>query len=134
MHACCIFLHIPFSIKVSGEGTSGLFSSKRLASLFSPSRSCIGSLISFVTLGDTAGWGAPQNPPKNKNKNELSKQLQQEQIHRNRDHMEGYQQRGGKGRMKEKVQGISSLNGRYKIDRGRLRIVWEMEKPKNLYV
>ena len=24
--------------------------------------------------------------------------------------------------------------GRYKIDRGRLRIVWEMEKPKNLYV
>ena len=45
--------------------------------------------------------------------------------------MEGYQKRGGKGRMKEKVQGISSLNGRYKIDRGRLRIVWEMEKPKN---
>ena len=23
---------------------------------------------------------------------------------------------------------------RYKIDKGRLRIVWEMEKPKNLYV
>ena len=33
-----------------------------------------------------------------------------------------------------KVQGIRSINGRYKIDRGRLRIVWEMEKPKNLYV
>ena len=30
-------------------------------------------------------------PKKNKNKNELSKQLEQEQIHRNRDHMEGYQ-------------------------------------------
>ena len=32
-----------------------------------------------------------------KNKNELSKQLEQEQIHRNRDHMEGYQQGGGGG-------------------------------------
>ena len=37
-------------------------------------------------------------------------------------------------RMGEKVQGIRSINGRYKIDRERLRIVWEMEKPKNLYV
>ena len=33
-----------------------------------------------------------------------------------------------------KVQGIRNINGRYKIDGGRLRIVWEMEKPKNLYV
>ena len=33
-----------------------------------------------------------------------------------------------------KVQGIRSINGRYKIDCGRVRIVWEMEKPKNLYV
>ena len=33
-----------------------------------------------------------------------------------------------------KVQGIRSINGRYKIDRERLRIVWEMEKPKNLFV
>ena len=40
----------------------------------------------------------------------------------------------GRGRMGENVQGISSINGRYKIDSGRLRIVWEMEKPKNLYV
>ena len=37
-------------------------------------------------------------------------------------------------RMGEKVQGIRSINGRHKIDRGRLRIVWEMEKPKNIYV
>ena len=36
--------------------------------------------------------------------------------------------------MGEKTQGIRSINGRYKIDRGRLRIVQEMEKPKNLYV
>ena len=35
--------------------------------------------------------------------------------------------------MGEKIQGVRSINGRYKIDRG-LRIVWEMEKPKNLYV
>ena len=38
------------------------------------------------------------------------------------------------GRIGEKVQGIRSINGRYKIERGRLRIVWEMKKPKNLYV
>ena len=41
---------------------------------------------------------------------------------------------GEKWAMGEKVQGIRSINGRYKIDRGRLRIVWEIEKPKNLYV
>ena len=29
--------------------------------------------------------------PKNKNKNKLSKQLEWEQNHRNRDHMQGYQ-------------------------------------------
>ena len=58
-----------------------------------------------------------------KNENKLSKQLEQEQIHRNGDHMEGYQQGWGGDRMGEKVQGIRSINGRYKIDRGRLRIV-----------
>ena len=34
-------------------------------------------------------------------KNKLSKQLEQEQIHRNGDHMEGYQQ-GGEGGKQEK--------------------------------
>ena len=34
----------------------------------------------------------------------------------------------------EKVQGIRSIIGRYKIERGRLRIVWELEEAKNLYV
>ena len=48
--------------------------------------------------------------------------------------MWGYQWGGGTGRMGENVQGIRSINNRYKIDRGRLRIVEEMEKPKNLYV
>ena len=36
--------------------------------------------------------------------------------------------------MGENEQGIRSMNGRYDIDRGKLRIVWEMEKPKKLYV
>ena len=49
--------------------------------------------------------------------------------------MESYQQGVGEGRMGEKVQGIKNINGsRYKIDRGRLRIVWEMENTKNLYI
>ena len=37
--------------------------------------------------------------------------------------MEGYQQGGGEGRMGEKVQGIRSINGRYKIDRRKIIIV-----------
>ena len=69
-----------------------------------------------------------------KNKNKLSKQLQQEQIYRNGHHMDCYQWGGRGERIGEKVQGIKSINGRYKIDRGRVRIVWKMEKPKNLYV
>ena len=48
--------------------------------------------------------------------------------------MEGYQCGGRGGELGERVQGIRSINGRYKIDRGRLRIVCEVEKPKNLYV
>ena len=39
----------------------------------------------------------------------------------------------GKEKMGGKVQGLRSIIGRYKIDRGVLRIVQEMEKPKNLY-
>ena len=47
-------------------------------------------------------------PQKTKTKNELSKQLDQEQNHRNGDHMEGYQWGRGEGRM----EGIRSINGR----------------------
>ena len=50
--------------------------------------------------------------PKNKNKNKLSKQLEQEQNHRNGDHMEGYQRGSRRGIEGEKLQGISSINGR----------------------
>ena len=48
--------------------------------------------------------------------------------------MEGFQQGSTRGRQVGKVQRISSINGRWKIDRGRVRIVWEMEKPKNSHV
>ena len=41
-----------------------------------------------------------------------NKQLEQEQNHRNGDHMEGYQQGSGRGREGGKVQRISSINGR----------------------
>ena len=40
----------------------------------------------------------------------------------------------GTGKNGGKVQGRRSINGRYKIHRGRLRIVSEMEKTKNLCV
>ena len=42
----------------------------------------------------------------------------------------------GRGREEngEKVQRIRGINWRYKLHRGRLRIVEEMEKPRNLYV
>ena len=40
----------------------------------------------------------------NKNKKKLSKQLEQEQNHRNGDHMEGYWLGAGMGRMVEKVR------------------------------
>ena len=56
-----------------------------------------------------------------KQKQKLSKQLEEGKNHRNGDHMEGYQRVRGGERMGEKV-------------RGRLRIVQEMEKPKNLHV
>ena len=50
--------------------------------------------------------------PKRKNKSKLSKQLEQEQNHRNGDHMEGYPQGSGRGKEGEKVQRISSIKGR----------------------
>ena len=39
---------------------------------------------------------------KNKNENKLSKQLEQEQIPRNEDHMEGYQWGEGEGEQGER--------------------------------
>ena len=59
-------------------------------------------------------------------KQKLSKQLEQEENHRNGDHMEGYQQGSGRGREGGKVQRINSINDRWKIDRKKERIVYEM--------
>ena len=50
--------------------------------------------------------------PKQQRKQKLSKQLEQEQNHRNGDHVEGYQQGSGRGEDGENVQRISSINGR----------------------
>ena len=58
-----------------------------------------------------------------KQKQTLSKQPDQEQNHRNGDHMEGYQWGGGGEESVEgKVQGIESIVGRHKIDGERLRM------------
>ena len=48
--------------------------------------------------------------------------------------MEGYQCWGEQGEWGKKVQGIKSIIGRHKIDKGWLRIVQGMEKPKALNV
>ena len=45
-----------------------------------------------------------------KNKNVLSKQVEQEQIQRNGDHMEGFQRGGSRRSMEEKVQGNKKHN------------------------
>ena len=41
--------------------------------------------------------------------------------------------RGGRGRMGGKVQGFRYILGRHKMDRGRLRTVQTMGKPKKLH-
>ena len=49
------------------------------------------------------------------------------------DNTRGVISREGEGGNGEKVHRIN-INGRYKIDRVRLGIVWEMEKPNNWYI
>ena len=66
-------------------------------------------------------------------KQKLSKQLEQEQNHRNEDHMEGYQQ-GGRGGEWGKGTGNKKQKWQAQNSQGGLRIVQEMEKPQNLYV
>ena len=53
-----------------------------------------------------------------KQKQKLSKQLEQEQNHRNGDYKEGYQWAGERGEWGKKVQGIRSIIGRCKIGGG----------------
>ena len=56
-------------------------------------------------------------PKQQQQKYKLSKQLEQEQNHRNVDHMEG-QQGAGRGRMGQKVQGMRNIIGRYETGGG----------------
>ena len=53
-------------------------------------------------------------------KQKLSKEVEQEQ---NTEMEITWRVISGKGRMGEKIQRIISINGGYKIDRGRLRII-----------
>ena len=72
-------------------------------------------------------------PKNNKIKNEPSKQLEQEQNHRNRDHREGYQWGMGGQRMGEKAQGIRNINSRYNINRqGEIKNSMENGEAKKL--
>ena len=61
-----------------------------------------------MTTNSQLSTTKPKN--KTKKKNELSKQLKQEQIHRNGDHMEGYQWGVGVGIMGGNAQGVRSIN------------------------
>ena len=61
-------------------------------------------------------------PNKYKNKNKLSKQLEQEQTHTNGDHLEGYQQGGG-GRNEEKGTGNKKCKWQVQNRPGEVRIV-----------
>ena len=53
---------------------------------------------------------------KEEKKKELRKQLEQEQNHRNGDHMESYRQGGGRRRMWGKGTRMRCLIGRHKVD------------------
>ena len=53
-----------------------------------------------------------------KNKIKLSKQLEQEQNPRYGNHLDGYQLRGGRGRMEEKAQGVRTINGQVQNRQG----------------
>ena len=50
-------------------------------------------------------------------KDKLSKQPEQEQNHRYGGHLEGYRLGEGRGRVREKVQGIRSIIGKNKTGR-----------------
>ena len=65
---------------------------------------------SKMTTNSQLSTTEPTKKKKTKTK-KLSKQVEQEQNHRNGDHMESYQEgRGGGNGVK--VQGVSTINGR----------------------
>ena len=88
----------------------------------------IKNMNSKMTTNSQLSTNEPKKEKEKQQKQKLSKQLEQEQNHRNGDHMEGCQQGVGWGRVGEKAQGIRSINGRYKIDKGRFRTIWGRTK------
>ena len=74
-------------------------------------------------------------PKKQKQKEKQTKQTTRTGTESQKWGSQGGYQQGGEGvEWGEKLQGIRGIHSRYKIHRGRFRIVQEMEKPKNLYV
>ena len=67
-------------------------------------------------------------------KNNMGNGEAKELICMTHEHEIRWENAHGRGREGGKVQRIRRINGRQKIDRGRVRTVWEMQKPKNLYV
>ena len=67
---------------------------------------------------------------KNKKQKQTKRTTRMEQNHRNGDHRKGYQWGVEGGIMGEKVQGINSINGRYKIDRGEVKNSMGNEEAK----
>ena len=75
----------------------------------------------------------------NNNKNQPKKQTQTKETTRTGRESQKWRSHGGlsvsgRGESEGKVKGIRSINGRHKTHRGRLRIVWEMEKLMNFRV
>ena len=69
--------------------------------------------------------------PKQKNKNKLSKQLEQEQNHRNGDHMEGYQW-GGEGDNGDKGTGNTKHKWQVQNRQGEVKNSIENGETKEL--
>ena len=78
---------------------------------------------SKMTTNSQLSTNEPKKQTTTKKQQKLSKQLEQEQNHRNGDHIEGYQWGRGLGREGEEVQGIRSILGRHKIDGERSKMV-----------
>ena len=72
-----------------------------------------------MTTNSQLSTTEPKKRGKEKHMNNLSKQLEQEQIYKNRDHMEGYQWGGVREEGGGKVQGRRGIISRHKLNRER---------------
>ena len=66
-------------------------------------------------------WEQIHNYQKLNLKNKTHKQAEQKQNHRYGDHLEGYHWGGGRGRIKEKVQGLGRINRQVQNIQGNVR-------------